>query len=264
MVRDLATATYWNSIYDWRKRRIGKISESLLFWRLGRQVAPLLDEIGKPKGDILEIGCAPGSMLQIIHNIRPQHGLHGIDYSKDGIETARAKLLDAGIEATLHFGDLRTADPAEPYDLVASFGLIEHYDAPVEIVRHHARLCKPGGRVLVTVPNYTPRIVQRLSRRFDPQGFDTHNLDIMTADALRSTLSAAGLVDVRTGAGGAAWLRCIAAPGVRFGRTYERIGGLWNTLATFLPARTLWPAFLWASGQVPPAAHPTSLQTRQP
>ena len=70
-------------------------------------LAELMDQIGKPAGYILELGCAPGEALLHLHKVRPQHLLHGIDYSEVGMQSAQEFLSRQGVEATIHFGDFR-------------------------------------------------------------------------------------------------------------------------------------------------------------
>ena len=46
-----------------------------------------------------------------------------------------------GVAATIHFGDFRDVELSQQFDMVMSFGLIEHFDDPVSIVNAQARLC---------------------------------------------------------------------------------------------------------------------------
>ena len=109
----------------------------------------------------------------------------GMDYSKSGIDMAQA-LFDA-LDAK---GDLIYADifshPFRPgtFDVVYSAGVIEHFNDLREIVRIHVDLLKPGGKTLITVPNFE-RLYGRLLGYCDPENLAIHNLRIMTPAALR-------------------------------------------------------------------------------
>jgi 2-polyprenyl-3-methyl-5-hydroxy-6-metoxy-1,4-benzoquinol methylase len=43
--------------------------------------------------------------------------------------------------------------PAEPYDAVLALHVVEHVDDPVPLMRHLAGWLRPGGRLIVVVPN---------------------------------------------------------------------------------------------------------------
>jgi SAM-dependent methyltransferase len=65
-----------------------------------------------------------------------------------------------------------------------SRGFIEHFDDPHEVVKRHVDLLKPGGYLIVSIPN--KRGVNRLlAQLFNRRGLAMHNLDIMRLDTFR-------------------------------------------------------------------------------
>lgn len=129
-------------------------------------------------GRFLELGCAPGLVSALVCT-RVAFSPHGVDFSGDAdlyLETLKA----AGLcDAVLHRGDLRNFRPDRPFDVVASFGLIEHFEDPAEILDHHDRMLRNGGLCLVVVPNF--RKVQFLYHRiFDRRDMAMHNTAAMT------------------------------------------------------------------------------------
>ena len=131
----------------------------------------------------LEIGCAPWKLLAWVAKIL-QAEVSGLDYSANGIRFAQLLFERLNISADLRCEDLtQTTFAPESLDFVFINGLIEHFDDPREIVRQHVHLAKPGGTVLVLIPNYTG-IYGRLLRRFDPKNIEIHNLTIMNPPAL--------------------------------------------------------------------------------
>lgn len=257
MSKELSTREHWDGVYRGVAATRPEAGSLRRFARQvrGRKLRVVLDEfldaVPEGTGRVLELGCAPGVMLELLHRARPDCELHGVDYSPTGVSVTRSRLEAAGIRACVHAGDFREFVPAEPFDLVASFGLIEHFDDPVPILREHARLCAPGGRVGVTVPNLAPFLVERLARHFAPATMATHVLAIMQPDAIRRALEQAGLEDLRSGRSGGPHLSTAIEPGRRFGAVYRRIATLWNLAAELLPIDFPWQRTVWGIGRVP-------------
>jgi ubiquinone/menaquinone biosynthesis C-methylase UbiE len=76
--------------------------------------------------------------------------LFGLDYSSNAIARARAKVPGARfIVANMY----RTGLPSDHFDIVLSIETLEHVRQPEQAVRELLRICRPGGKVVVTVPN---------------------------------------------------------------------------------------------------------------
>ncbi len=203
--------------------------------------------------DVLELGCAPGSMLLRMHQQRPHHRYQGVDMAEQGLRITSERLRAAGIAAELRQGDARTIDPCGGADLVVSFGLIEHFDDPSEILRAHVRLARRGAHVAVTVPNYAHPVVRGLLERFSAETLDTHNLTIMSERALQTALASVGLVEVVTGAAmGPVLPSSRPRPGLA-GLSYRTGARAWNLAAPSIPGlgRLLWDGLLWGRGRRP-------------
>jgi cyclopropane fatty-acyl-phospholipid synthase-like methyltransferase len=123
---------------------------------------------------LLEVGCARSQFLPYF---AIEHGLSvaGLDYSPPGCEASRQILERAGITGTIHCADLFAPPPDDvgSSDIVASFGVIEHFTDTAEAIAAKSRLAKPGGYVLTTIPNMRglPGSLQRL---LDREIFDLH------------------------------------------------------------------------------------------
>ena len=91
----------------------------------------------------------------------------GLDYSEPGIKMSRrlfSKLNLPGISDMKHFHhDI----PEASFDLVYSLGVIEHFEDARSIVEKHLFLTKPGGRVVISIPNFGG-VYGRLERYFCP------------------------------------------------------------------------------------------------
>ena len=70
------------------------------------------------------------------------------------------------------------------YDLVCSFGFIEHFTNAEEIIKKHIDLVKKGGKVIVEVPNFSgvPGFFHKI---VDGPSLKQHNTSIMNLDFFR-------------------------------------------------------------------------------
>ena len=106
----------------------------------------------------VEIGSAPGTYLV---GLKKQFGIvpYGIEYTPAGAETNRNVFAANGIDASnvIHadfFSDDIHRQYKEFFDLVISRGFIEHFDDVASVIDRHLSLLKPGGLLVISVPNY--------------------------------------------------------------------------------------------------------------
>lgn len=163
-----------------------------------RNAARILRREISPGMRVLEIGFAPGTLLAWVGK-KLKAEVAGVDFSSNGLAAAK-DLFDA-----LSFsGDLRNESVFETsfadasFDVVYSLGVIEHFRDPRPIVRRHVELARPGGVVIITVPNYRG-IYGRIQKALDAPNLELHNLDIMTPRTLE------GLVPVDIGGEARVW-----------------------------------------------------------
>jgi len=102
---------------------------------------------------VCDVGCGTGEMLDILRSSLPadsQFELFGLDFARSAILKAQ-KLLPT---ATLKVGDIYDNDlPTDYFDLVLCLETLEHLQTPEAAVRTLSRICRPGGHILITVPN---------------------------------------------------------------------------------------------------------------
>jgi SAM-dependent methyltransferase len=133
----------------------------------------------------LELGCAPGHNLAYFAR-RYGYSVTGLDYA--GLELTRSVLARLGIhDARLIYADFTTYESEERYDVVASFGLIEHFDDPAWAVARQAAFVKPGGYLLIVMPNlrYGNHLLYRVAM---PALLRAHNLAAMDLRVLQTAL----------------------------------------------------------------------------
>jgi SAM-dependent methyltransferase len=101
----------------------------------------------------------------------------GIEYSEKGATLSQDNLDALSVNGRIHHADFFTIDPAT-YDLVVSFGFIEHFDDLESVFARHLDFVGPGGRLVVGVPNFAG-LNRMLQRWADPAYLELHNLRAM-------------------------------------------------------------------------------------
>ena len=81
-------------------------------------------------------------------------------------------------------GEIKRADiwklePNRQFDLVCSFGLIEHFIDWPQLLKRHAELVCPGGKLVITVPNFRGWLQRVVHELADVENLRKHNLDAM-------------------------------------------------------------------------------------
>ncbi|EKD83496.1 MAG: hypothetical protein ACD_39C00636G0008 [uncultured bacterium] len=138
----------------------------------------------KPGSKYIEIGCAPGKLLSWVAAKRKAE-VTGLDYSEDGLKSCKLLFEALKLPVKLYQEDLFSNTlPTESFDVVVSFGVIEHFDDPRPAIEKHLELLKPGGTALICIPNYSG-IFYQLQKFADPENLELHNLTIMNAENLK-------------------------------------------------------------------------------
>jgi 2-polyprenyl-3-methyl-5-hydroxy-6-metoxy-1,4-benzoquinol methylase len=114
-----------------------------------RRLAIIREMIGEAAGlDLAEIGSGGGHVLRMF----PKARITAIDVSDVFLDTARKNL--AGYDARFVKGEVDKLDlPAESFDRVICTEVLEHTVDPEAILRTIARLLRPKGVAVITVPN---------------------------------------------------------------------------------------------------------------
>jgi GT2 family glycosyltransferase/SAM-dependent methyltransferase len=138
-----------------------------------------------PGGRALDIGSGNGIWLLKLQALGWQ--VEGLEFSSLACQHARA----AGL--TVHQGSLADIRfPSGHFDVVRIWQTLEHVPNPAEVLREIARILKPGGQLLIGVPNAGGW----LARAWGPLWFDLdvpRHLWHFTAADLRALVERAGL-----------------------------------------------------------------------
>ena len=134
-------------------------------------------------GEIFEIGCTPGKWLAYMAKeflMTPS----GIEYLDVGVKATLENLRVLGITpGSILQGDFLEAENKinRQFDVVMSIGFIEHFDNVDHIVDLHLRLLKPGGILILGIPNFQG-IYYFVQKILNKELLDAHNLSIMNLD----------------------------------------------------------------------------------
>jgi SAM-dependent methyltransferase len=136
---------------------------------------------------LIEVGCAPGDFLAALAR-QYRYEAFGVEYTEHGVAATRSVFERSGFDpAHVYQGDV--LDPPfldrheHTYDVVLSRGFLEHFHDPRAIASVHLRLLKPGGLLVLSVPNLRG-LNHALTRFFHADVLRIHNLDVMTRSAL--------------------------------------------------------------------------------
>ena len=108
----------------------------------GRESIPFRGE-----GRLLDVGCGPGKLLS---DLREQGWkVYGVDFSPVAVDYARSQ---RGLDVSL--GDLFQAGYKDGFfDVVMFNHSLEHIYNPLETLKEAHRIMKPGGLLLISIPN---------------------------------------------------------------------------------------------------------------
>src|SRR5882724_2324402 len=150
----------------------------------------LLDNLAKrglTGGDLLEIGCGYGSLLDEARSFFDRRV--GTEFSPEGAEIARATCAEVFV------GGLEQVPSEAKFDCVIGTQLIEHVYEPLSFVKRLAGHTKPGGHIILATPDIGGVLRMAMGQRWPSFKVPEHVLyfDYRTLSLL---MRRAGLNDV--------------------------------------------------------------------
>ena len=193
MEQNLTDRGFWKSFWESRKNLIFYIKPDYVF---GDILAGLIKQKGIKNA--IELGGFPGyysiylkkylGLDTTLFDYYIHEGLIKELLAKNGLKEDDINIIES---------DLFTYTPEEKYDLVTSFGLIEHFSDTASIIKTHLQFLKTGGTLFITLPNFTG-VNGWVQKSFDKENYDKHYINCMNPAFLAETCRQLGLKEVES------------------------------------------------------------------
>ena len=149
-------------------------------WRehVNTLLAKQIEGIGLDGKRVLEVGAGDSQWLPYLANKYPDSKFAGLDYSEAGCERLARRVASLREKTTvdIYHQDLFAMDSAlhGTFDLVLSFGVVEHFTELSDVLSAKRRYLKDDGAMFTLIPNMTG-LTGFLTKRFNRSIYDMHN-----------------------------------------------------------------------------------------
>jgi 2-polyprenyl-3-methyl-5-hydroxy-6-metoxy-1,4-benzoquinol methylase len=171
--------SYWES--QWREKKLStsctiNVDNYSLKHFASRKFHRLFSGIlNDRKGErLIEIGCGGSLWLPYFASFFDME-ITGIDYSPTGCNRAREILKSLNIQGAIIETDLfrPPAEIVEAFDVLVSFGVVEHFLDPSVCICACCKFLRQGGMMITVIPNMTG-LVGKIQNRISPVVFNLH------------------------------------------------------------------------------------------
>lgn len=181
-----AIADYYPRGYYGQGKRYSMPLERLLDWLYAFRGRLIEIANGLEPGRVLDIGCGRGLLL---HQLRKR----GWEVTGTELSDASASYARDVLQIDVKTGSLGELDlPDESYDTVILWHVLEHIPDPAALLAEVARILRPGGTLLVAVPNFGSLEARWARDHWFHLDVPRH-LNHFTTTSLRRLLAGAGL-----------------------------------------------------------------------
>jgi SAM-dependent methyltransferase len=113
---------------------------------------------------VADVGCGHGASTILMGQAFPNSTFTGFDYHREGIETARERAKEAGVDSTVTFdASPAAAYPGRDYDLVTMFDCLHDMGDPVGAARHVRQSLAEDGTWMIVEPFAGDRVEDNLN-----------------------------------------------------------------------------------------------------
>jgi 2-polyprenyl-3-methyl-5-hydroxy-6-metoxy-1,4-benzoquinol methylase len=195
----LSTQSYWDEVL--RSAQLPRVNttKSYLYYITMKYVDRVLKGAGFRT--FFEVGCGSSGWLPYFA-VKYNFQVSGLDYSEIGCQLAKKNLEILNIDyVDIFCKDFFLPDPTEgkKYDVVFSYGVIEHFNEPIKVAGIFNSFLNEGGVMITLVPNFNG-ITARLTKYFIKDVYDIHN--IISPKELASYHTNNGLTIIQNGYAG--------------------------------------------------------------
>jgi 2-polyprenyl-3-methyl-5-hydroxy-6-metoxy-1,4-benzoquinol methylase len=148
---------------------------------------------------LLDVGCARGHLSSALQ--KQGWDVTGIEYDSHDAQVAQ----EAGIAMIVGTAESVLSNMVDTFDVIVFADVLEHFVEPLEVLTMAKRRLKPGGRIVISIPNVahlTVRLQLLLgSFNYTDRGIlDRTHLHFYTKRSLREMIAQANLEVVHLGA----------------------------------------------------------------
>jgi SAM-dependent methyltransferase len=130
----------------------------------------------------IEIGCFPAKFLSVFGE--KGYTLNGIDMFDD-TDLLKPVLTRAGYNVdSMYKADFLTFNTSRTFDIVCSFGFIEHFKNWKYVLKRHIDLAKKDGKILIEVPNLNSPLYKFLYDVLEPNVLENHVMEVMDLNGI--------------------------------------------------------------------------------
>lgn len=174
-MKKLTNNDYWDGAYHRRKKTALSSFEGLTNHcnRLILEALLKTDMVGKR---ILEIGAGDSYWLPHLAKKFPTSHFTGLDYSEIGCDLLRERARKANVNIEVICADMFADDTtaSESFDIVMSFGVVEHFDDLRNVMMTQKKFLKQDGLIFTMIPNMAG-ILGILTKAFNEEVYLKHN-----------------------------------------------------------------------------------------
>lgn len=152
------------------------------------------------KNSCLEIGCFPGNFLRFLHRNKNAF-VSGVDITREMPSLKESFDFEGIPYEYLINDDVVLLKPPKQFDVVMSFGFIEHFDDLRGILLTHDKFLKKGGKLIIGLPNFT-KFQYVLRKHLRSMTLPGHNFSVMDPDLICEVLSSMGYKKLESGYSG--------------------------------------------------------------
>ncbi len=160
-----STVSSWDKVWQ-QNEKIGSYGCSIRRYAATKFKIYLYQKWGvelNNKVKVLEAGCGEGSLIvELVKSFNVQG--HALDFSPQAIKRTEELAIENSVNVRCEEANiLATPYKDNTFDVIISNGVIEHFTNPKEPTQEMFRILKPGGKLLLMVPNtYSYGVIDRL------------------------------------------------------------------------------------------------------
>lgn len=177
---------YWDNYWD--NYQYDKVPKKVVF----EKYMPLLAE----GGNFIEIGGFPGVFATTFFK-RGIKDVTILDYYINKNVVRNFENINGLPSETIRYieSDFFAFSSDKKYDVVFSFGFIEHFEDTQDVISRHVDLLSENGQLLIIIPNFLG-LNGKIQEKYDKQNLDAHNLRSMEIPYLEKTMKQFPLKDL--------------------------------------------------------------------